>query len=147
LNLTQEQVAVFVGKDRTTIANFLRLLELPPSIQAKLASGSLKSGHARVLLAVPDPTLQGALAAKAADKGMSVRELERLVYGGGSGGAAARARGGVRPAHIEDLERRIAERLGTRVQLTEGRRGGRLVIRFRSNSEFLRILELLGVNT
>jgi len=145
LNLTQEQVAVHVGKDRSTIANALRLLELPLSIQAKLSSGSLTPGHARVLLAVPDPVLQTGLAERAADKKLSVRELELLVYGQRRlTGPSTRY---ARPAHVRDIENRLAARLGVRVRLKEGARGGRLVIEFGSNEEFLRILEVLGLNT
>ncbi len=154
LSLTQEQVAGHVGKERSTISNALRLLDLPLGIQAKLQSGSLSPGHARVLLAVTDADAQRSLAERAADKGMSVRELERLVYGGeesenGAGSApqgAAPSRTGMKPAHIKDLEARLAAKLGTRVSLKEGRRGGKLVISFTNDQEFLRILDVLGIN-
>jgi ParB family chromosome partitioning protein len=152
LSLTQEEVASHVGKERSTISNALRLLDLPLSIQAKLQSGSLSPGHARVLLAVSDPTAQLNLAERAADKGMSVREIERLVYGS-EGVAPGGAEAGpederkLRPAHIAELERQIAARVGTKVRLKEGRRGGKLVISFANDKEFLRILEVLGVDT
>lgn len=152
LSLTQEEVASHVGKERSTISNALRLLDLPLSIQAKLQSGSLSPGHARVLLAVSDPAAQLNLAERAADKGMSVREIERLVYG--SEGVAPDGTGKVsedrkklRPAHIAQLESQIAARVGTKVRLKEGRRGGKLVISFANDKEFLRILEVLGVDT
>ena len=145
LNLTQEQVAVHVGKDRSTITNALRLLELPLAIQAKLSSGALTPGHARVLLAVPDPVLQSGLAERAADKKLSVRELELLVYGQRRiTGPSSRFE---RPAHVRDIENRLAARLGVRVRLREGRHGGKLVIEFGSNEDFLRILEALGLDT
>ena len=152
LNLTQEQVAAHVGKERSTISNALRLLDLPLAIQAKLQSGSLSPGHARVLLAVSDPTTQMNLAERAADKGLSVREIERLVYGA-EGVASGETEVGtpdkpsLKPAHIAQLEKQIAARLGTKVRLKEGRRGGKLVISFANDKEFLRILEVLGVDT
>jgi ParB family chromosome partitioning protein len=144
-SLTHEQLASYVGKDRATVSNALRLLELPPSIQARLASGSLTAGHARVLLAVTDATRQAALANRAADRGLSVRELERLVYGAPGRSRATPARR-ARAAHLQDLERRLSEHLGLPVQLVEGRRGGRLVVRFRSNEEFMRLLDALGIS-
>ena len=147
LNLTQDQVAAHVGRDRSTITNALRLLDLPLSVQAKLESGSLSPGHARVLLAVTDPGLQRTLSEKAGDKGLSVRELERLVYGASGGRGPAPARRHIKPAHIQDLERRLAERLGARVRLKEGRRGGKLIIEFSSDQEFLHILAILGMDT
>ncbi len=147
--LTHDQIAAYVGKDRATISNTLRLLELPASIRSKLVSRALTPGHARALLAVTDPAKQARLAERAANGGMSVRQLERAAYGepgarGGRGGRGGRD-GREKPAHILDLEQRISERIGVRVEIYEGRRGGRLVARFRSNEEFMRILEALGV--
>lgn len=149
LNITHEQVAAHVGKDRATVSNSMRLLDLPPAIQAKLVSRSLSPGHARVLLAVTDPQLQADLAEKASNRGMSVRDLERAVYGSPGGGEGAQAGQPTResPAHLRDIEMRLAERLGVRVRLKELRRGGRLIIEFRSNAEFLRVLEVVGINT
>lgn len=144
LELTQERAAQYVGKERSTVANALRLLELPMAIQAKVISRALSPGHARVLLAVGDPQLQAQLAERAADKGLSVRQIEALVYGASGGKRGGRA--AARPAHLADLERKISERLGSKVKLVERARGGKLIVEFASNEEFLRILELLGVS-
>ncbi len=155
LSLTQEQVAGHVGKDRSTISNALRLLDLPLGIQAKLQGGSLTPGHARVLLAISDPLEQQRLAERASDRGLSVRELERIVYGadsetpaGGESTTSAVGTTGARtkPAHITDLEQRIASRLSTSVKIKEGRRGGKLIISFANGKEFLAILEILGIS-
>src|SRR5690606_29872933 len=75
--MTQESIARSVGKDRSTVANFLRLLRLPPSIRRLLEEGRLSMGHARALLAVPDPVRAAQLARRAADEGWPVREVER----------------------------------------------------------------------
>jgi ParB family chromosome partitioning protein len=79
LDLTQEEVSDKVGKSRSAVTNFLRLLKLPPEIQRSLRDGLIEAGHARALLMVPSTELQQALAKKVADKGLSVREVEKLV--------------------------------------------------------------------
>ena len=78
-DLTQEQVATRVGKSRPAVANSLRLFQLPPSIQKLLIDGRLSAGHARALLGTPDRAFQEALARRAADGGMTVREVEEIV--------------------------------------------------------------------
>ncbi len=143
LSLTQDQVAAYVGRDRSTIANSVRLLELPPAIQAKLISAALTPGHARVLLSVADPSLRDQLAERAADRGMSVRELERAVYGSPHGASSSSRK--AKAAHVLDIERRISEHLGVRAQVQEGKRGGKLLLRFKSNAEFMRILDAMGL--
>ncbi|MDR3297259.1 MAG: ParB/RepB/Spo0J family partition protein [Prevotellaceae bacterium] len=79
LDLTQEEVSDKVGKSRSAVTNFIRLLKLPPEIQRSLRDGLIEAGHARALLMVASPELQLALAKKVADKGLSVREVEKLV--------------------------------------------------------------------
>jgi ParB family chromosome partitioning protein len=144
LALTHEQIASYVGRDRSTIANQLRLLELPPAIQAKLIARSLSPGHARVLLAVSDPTHQASLADRVISTGMSVRALERIVYGNSPDRPSRQAP--PKSPHLLDLERRISERLGLKVQIHEGARGGKLILRFRNNAEFMSIVDALGVS-
>jgi ParB family chromosome partitioning protein len=143
LGMTHQQIGERVGRERSTVSNAVRLLELPASIQAKLVGGELSPGHGRVLLSVSDPAERERLAGLVAKRGLSVRELERAVYRGGRSEAAGMR--GSRPAHITELEQRIAERLGVRARILEGRRGGRLVLSFRSNAEFMRILEVLEI--
>src|SRR5687768_14098622 len=77
--LTQEQIAAAVGKDRSSVANFVRLLKLPEEVRAALASGSLSMGHARALLAVPDAAAQRHAAREVISRGLSVRDTEALV--------------------------------------------------------------------
>ncbi len=79
LNYTQQQIAEKVGKDRTSVTNYLRLLKLPSEVQAYLSQGKISMGHARALLSLEDSHLQLALARETADKKLSVREVEKLI--------------------------------------------------------------------
>jgi ParB family chromosome partitioning protein len=138
--LTQEQVALKVGKDRSTVANTLRLLRLPTEIRALVDSGQLDAGHARALLAVDDPERRLALAREAARRGLSVREVERRV-------ALLRAPAAPRPPRRDPNTRAAEEKLraalGTRVQISRRGRGGVVRIAFASESELQRLFEAL----
>jgi ParB family transcriptional regulator, chromosome partitioning protein len=139
--LTQEQVAAKVGKERSTVANTLRLLRLPSEIRGLIDGGQLDAGHARALLALDDPEARLALAREAARRGLSVREVERRV-------AAQRAPSAPAPAARRDPNTRAAEEklraaLGTRVQISRRGRGGVLRIAFTSEGELQRIFETL----
>ncbi len=135
--LSQEEVADRVGKNRSTIANAVRLLQLPPEVLAQLESGELTAGHARPLLALPDAQAQAAAAREVADRRLSVRDTERLVRD--------RAQ-----AAADDLERRaveadLARALATRVRLKHNRDGsGRIVIEYFSLDELDGLLARLG---
>jgi ParB family transcriptional regulator, chromosome partitioning protein len=137
--MTQEEVARRVGKDRSTVANTLRLLRLPREVRELLAGGRLDAGHARALLALDRAEDQVALAREAARRGLSVREVERRV-------AAARAPR--KPARRADANTRAAEErlraaLGTRVHIRRRGRGGALAIAFTSEAELQRLFEVL----
>ena len=125
---TQQQLASSIGKSRSHIANSLRLLTLPPEVKLHLESGALTAGHARALVA-------SAAAAELADEiiklGLSVREAERLAQAGEHGKKQRRE---VRPdADASDVERRLSQALGLKVQLVaRGAAGGRLTIHYRS---------------
>ncbi|MBX5484315.1 MAG: ParB/RepB/Spo0J family partition protein [Myxococcaceae bacterium] len=139
--LTQEQVAQRVGKDRTTVANALRLLALPDPVKAMVRDGSLSPGHARALLGVPRIPEMVDLARRISEKKLSVREAERLVKDQKSPGAAV---GSKRPtaqqkALVEELQRL----LGTKVRLVEKGGGkGTLEIEFYSYDDLDRLLKL-----
>jgi ParB family chromosome partitioning protein len=138
--LTQEQVGERVGKDRASVANGLRLLQLPDPVKALLASGALGMGHARALLGVSSGAGLVGLADRVAREGLSVRETERLVR-------AHRATPSRRPAPtsvaaravVEDLQRR----LGTKVRLADRGGKGTLEIDFFSYEDLERILAVL----
>jgi ParB family transcriptional regulator, chromosome partitioning protein len=140
LHLTQEDVARKVGKERSTVANTLRLLRLPREVRDMLGAGALDGGHGRALLALDGADAQVALAREAARRGLSVREVERRV-------ALARAprRAGAprRDANTRAAEERLRQALGTRVEIARRGGGGRIHITFGSEAELNRLFEAL----
>jgi ParB family transcriptional regulator, chromosome partitioning protein len=145
--LTHQEIAERVGLDRTSVTNHLRLLELSPEILDAIAAGGLGMGHGRALLAITNLRRRSELALTAAREGWSVRELER--------GARAEARPAGAPAgpgnralppHIEDLQRRLGEHLGSKVQIQPGPKkgAGKITVEFYSLDEFEGILSRLG---
>ncbi len=139
--LTQEQIADAVGKDRSSIANFVRLLRLPQEVRANLASNTLSMGHARALLALADENAQLRLARDVIARSLSVRETEALVKKAGEPSAPAAAK----PAdvHTRAAEEKLRLALGTRARIVRKGKGGRIEIDFTSEDELQRIFELL----
>jgi ParB family transcriptional regulator, chromosome partitioning protein len=140
-HLTQDEIARRVGRDRTTVANTLRLLRLPRELREMVASGRLDAGHARALLALDRADDQMALGREAARKGLSVREVERRV-------ALRRAPRGATPSARKDANTRAAEErlrgaLGTRVEIARRGRGGQIRVLFAGEAELNRLFELL----
>ena len=139
--LTQEQIADAVGKDRSSIANYLRLLKLPQEVCASVGSGALSMGHARALLALPDEASQLRLSREVVAKTLSVRETEALVK---KATAPPAAKATVeKDVHTRAAEERLRFALGTRVRIARGRKGGRIEIDFGSEDELQRIFEAL----
>jgi len=149
--LSHSDVARLVGKNRSTVANSLRLLQLPADVQSRVQDRSLSEGHARALLAVTDPAELSRLAAQVAEHGWSVRETEALVRGEGpvavaSGRPARRAKPPVRTVHAEQrrIEDTLRKHLGTDVRITAKRKGrGTITISYYSNEDLGRLLELI----
>jgi ParB family chromosome partitioning protein len=139
--LTQEQIADAVGKDRSSIANYLRLLKLPQEVRARVGSGALSMGHARALLALPDEATQLRLAREVVTRTLSVRETEALVKKATEPPAAKAAV--EKDVHTRAAEERLRFALGTRVRIARGRKGGRIEIDFGSEDELQRIFEAL----
>ncbi len=140
--LSAQDIAKAVGKDRSTVANVLRLLKLPPSVRKLLEDGSLTQGHGRALLALEDEVKAGELGRRAAAEGWSVREIERRV-GGGEGRGKARKAKPKTPA-LRALEEALRDRLMTRVEVREGRGGkGAIEIGFHGHEDFERVFELI----
>jgi len=135
--LTQEQVSQRVGKSRVAVANIVRLLKLPESIQKRLADGSLSEGHARALLMLDDTTHMQRLVSQIVGGGLSVRQVEELVRRLNAGKPPARKRKSAdgAPANTRSLEDRMRRALGTKVNLYRTSRGGKVVIHFYSEDE------------
>jgi ParB family chromosome partitioning protein len=145
-SLTQEEISQAVGKDRSTVANLLRLLKLPPSIRRLLEAGDLSMGHARALLSVEDPVRASNLARQAVKEGWSVREIERHARKPVRGVAsrAAKARPSRDPV-VHALEEALRERLATRVKVRAGKRGtGVIEVPFHGSEDFERLFVLLA---
>ena len=152
-NLRQEDVAAKVGKSRAWVANALRLLKLPPDVQAFLREGRLSVGHAKVILALEQPVEQRLAAERILKDGLSVRSTEELISKMQQKqpiiipDASAGGKKSAPPtdAHVRDLENRLRERLGTKVQLKYRNGKGAVDIRFFSDDELERLLQIMGV--
>jgi ParB family chromosome partitioning protein len=146
-SLTQEQIAAAVGKDRSSVANFMRLLKLPEEVRADLASGALSTGHARALLALPDAAAQRHGAREAIARRLSVRETEACVKKLSASTPRAvnsSTAAGVAPdVHTRAAEDRMRFALGTKVRINRRGAGGRIEIDFSSENELNRIFEIL----
>jgi ParB family chromosome partitioning protein len=145
--LTQAEAAERLGEDRSVIANYLRLLDLPAEIKQMLVEGELTAGHARAILALPTDELRRKLANRALAGRLSVREVERLVQRYLAGTSEGKTTSRSKPAHILDLERKISSQLGTKVTIETRKKGqrGRIIIEFYSLDEFDNIAERLGI--
>jgi ParB family chromosome partitioning protein len=146
-SLTQAEAAQRLGEDRSVIANYLRLLDLPDEIKQMLAQGQLTMGHARAILALPTDELRRKLANRAMAGRLSVREVERLVRRYLKGSEQSRTAGRPKAPHILDLEGKLSRALGTKVNIETRRKGqrGKIVIEFYSLDEFDRITEKIGL--
>lgn len=146
-SLTQVEAAERLGEDRSVIANYLRLLDLPEEIRQMLVDGRLTMGHARAILALPTDELRRKLANRALAGRLSVREVERLVRKHLDENPAAKPKTRPKPVHIADLEDKLCRHLGTRVSIETKKNGqrGRIAIEFDSLDEFDRITEALGL--
>jgi len=149
--LAQGEVARLVGRNRSTVANSLRLLQLPADVQARLQDRSLSEGHARALLGLADPREISRVAAQVVEQGWSVRETEALIRGEGPAVAIVkpklrRTREPVRTVHAEQrrVEDTLRKHLGTDVRVTAKRKGrGTITISYYSNDDLARVLELI----
>lgn len=139
LGLSQEEIAARVGRDRSTVANLLRLLQLPLEIQEMVDGGALSAGHARALVGIGDPQRQIQLAEQCVRNGWSVREVERRT-------TAARERRGGRPVDPETTAaaEQLSLALGTKVEIARTKRGGVVRIHFNDEQELIRLFRLLA---
>jgi ParB family chromosome partitioning protein len=141
LHLTQEQIAEAVGKDRSSIANYVRLLRLPHEVRENLVAGALSMGHARALLALADEAAQLRVAREIVAKSLSVRETEALVAKGEQ--PAPKRVEQPKDVHTRAAEDRLRFALGTKTRIVRKGRGGRIEIDFTNENELQRIFEYL----
>jgi len=145
--LTQDQVAQRVGKDRASVANYLRLLSLPKKIQQLITEEKIAFGHARALLGAGTAVEQEKIARRIVRKGLSVREAEALVAG-----TRTRPKPGPqlkalkKSVHVAELETKLRRALGTKVSVTERGDGGRIEVEYYSLDDLDRILARIGID-
>jgi len=149
MGLTQAELASRIGEDRSSVANFLRLLDLAEPVKAMIRDGRLSLGHAKILAGVPDVLEQQRLAELVLSQGLSVRNLERMIQQGPAIAGPPRApAAGVSP-HLQDLEKNLSRQLGMRVQLRAGAKKGKgkLIVHYSSLDQFDGLMQRLGVAT
>jgi ParB family chromosome partitioning protein len=152
--LSQSAVAIQIGLDRTTVTNLLRLRDADPNLRAALVEGLVTQGHAKALLGTIDLVQRSKLLERCVREGWSVRETERRVREVPSSDkddqvAVDQSPGGGKTPHIADLEKRLAQHLGTKVAISLGRKKGRgrLSLEFFSIEQFDGLLEKIGFDT
>jgi ParB family chromosome partitioning protein len=143
--LSHEEIAKKIGKDRSTVANTIRLLRLPQEILEGMIDGRLQAGHARALLSLPTPEHQRQIAKRIMEDRLSVRQVEELV-----GKAAVRKRRAKHARALDQdliaLETKLERKIGTQVRIFAGRNHqGRIEIRYYSLDDLDRVLNLLGI--
>jgi ParB family transcriptional regulator, chromosome partitioning protein len=146
---THDELAKRIGRSRPQISNTIRLLNLPPVVQRRVAAGVLSAGHARALLGLTDPAGQEQLAARIVAEGLSVRATEEIVSMTASDEpahpAAAKRRTRPHAPALSDLADRLSDRFDTRVKVDIGRSKGKIVIEFATVDDLERIVGIFGV--
>jgi ParB family chromosome partitioning protein len=142
-SMTQEAIAAAVGKDRSSVANHLRLLKLPQEVRDEVAGGRLSMGHARALLGLPDQNGQREIAREVIARSLSVRETEAMVKRFGREREASRLPPPPADVHTRAAEEQLRMTLGTRVRINRKGKGGRIEIDFGSEDELQRLYERL----
>jgi ParB family transcriptional regulator, chromosome partitioning protein len=147
LHHTQEEVAERMGKERSTVANYVRLLKLPPDIQVAVRNGTISMGHARAIINVDLVDKQLFIFKEITNRGLSVRQTEELVrqlYKSG-GAVKAGAKSGLSPAY-KKIEDNLASHFGTKVTMKQAKNGtGSIAIEYYSLQELNKILDLVGI--
>ncbi|MFO7615037.1 MAG: ParB/RepB/Spo0J family partition protein [Bacteroidales bacterium] len=146
LKLTQEEVSKKVGKDRATVSNYIRLLKLSPEVQYAIRHGQITMGHAKALMGIADPEMQLNALLKIVEKGLSVREVEKLAREAETSPAPSKtANTPALPEHIVAAGARLDQKLDARITIRQNTKGhGSIVIPFGSGSELERILKILN---
>lgn len=140
--LTQDEIAKKVGKERSTVANFLRLLKLPDKVKSLVAAGQLSMGHARALLAIESAKQQESLADRIVRQNLNVRQTEVLASGVPKKKPAEEAER--KDVFTRDAEEKLTTVLRTKVEIERKRRGGAILIRFTNEDDLIRLYEELS---
>ncbi len=145
-NFTQEKIATAIGKDRSTVANTLRLLGLPKKIREYVSGGSITAGHAKAILSLPTENEQLRVCSLVVKKGLSVRETESLALrrANGLGGKKARID---KDQGLVDIENQLQRLFGTRVKILQGKKRGKIEIEYYSSEDLNRILDIFSAKT
>jgi ParB family chromosome partitioning protein len=143
---THEQLAERIGRSRSQVTNTIRLLNLPPTVQKRVAAGVLSAGHARALLSLDDADAQERLAGRIVAEGLSVRAVEEAVHLGETGAEPRRAprKATASPAATAELQDRLSDYFETRVRVELGRRKGKIVVEFGSIDDLERIVQIMA---
>ena len=145
LNLKQEEVSQKVGKDRATIANYIRLLKLPAEVQYALRYDQISMGHARALISIPDAEKQLKALLRIVEKGLSVREAEKLARDILTDTSSKKSQANTGPVEFEEPLSTLKKKLNTHISLRRNNIGkGSIVINFASDKELERILDILN---
>jgi ParB family transcriptional regulator, chromosome partitioning protein len=145
-DLTQEEIALRVGKDRSSVANYLRLLKLPDEIRQKIENGTLSMGHARAILGLDSSKEQLVLAERILSEGLNVRQTEQLIRHWKPGKGRKRPRPDAPEAqdpNVKAAQRRLEEQYGTRVLINTNGEKGVIEIYFHNAQDLMRIYDLL----
>jgi ParB family transcriptional regulator, chromosome partitioning protein len=147
LGLTVSELAGRLGEERSSISNYLRLLDLSEPVRDLVRSGELSMGHGKLLAGLPDPQEQLKKAQTVINQGLSVRNLERMISAGPAATAPEKGGKGKPSAHLVDLEKSLSHQLGTRVQVkASSQKGkGKLVLHYTSLDQFDSLMGRLGV--
>lgn len=140
-SLSQEEVSIKVGKDRSTVANMVRLLRLPAEIRASLTEKKISSGHARALLALNSEAEQLQVFRRILQKGLNVRETEALIKRLKTAGIPAGKT--KKSTEIDDIENKLSRRLMTRVSIKQAKEGGIIEIKYVSPKDLDRLIRLI----
>ena len=156
-NLTQEEIAKSVGKNRATVANTMRLLDLSPAVRKMVAQGSISTGHAKVILGLKHHSVQKSIAERIVSEGLTVRqaetEVEKELAAGTSTSSGKRRKKPIArtttaavDAAVDHVEERLRTHFATQVSLKHGEKKGRIEIEYYGNDDLERILDLMGVD-
>jgi ParB family chromosome partitioning protein len=142
--LTQEQVAKRTGAERASVANYLRLLKLPPEVQMAVQQGAITFSHAKLLMSLDTLEAIVKLAQRVAEEGLSVRALEQIVFEIKNPAEKTEREARYVDPNVKEAERQLERSLGVRVLIRDKNGKGKIVIEYKSLEDFDRVVEMLG---